>query len=52
MASEWIDKPFKTDFMDNCRNNFRTVEGMAEGNVLFNTCHFAEQKRDRFVAWD
>ena len=38
MASEWIDKPFKTDFMDNCRNNyFRTVEGMAEGNVFFNT---------------
>lgn len=60
-TTEWqvnrLDKPFKTDFINNCRNNFRTVEVKWVKEMFSLTlsgyrCHFAEQKRDRFVAWD
>ena len=57
LNGKWMHRQAIQNFMDNCRNNLRTVEVKWVKEMFSLTlsgyrCHFAEQKRDRFVAWD
>ena len=60
-TTEWqvnrLDKPFKTDFINNIaeiilEQLWEWLKEMFSLTLSGCPCHFAEQKRDRFVAWD